>query len=552
MERSREGQLLESHAGDGGGAVNASWARSRMAGLDPTSPMDPPVTNEVNRDGRLFRAAAPILERIRSQIAGERLSVMLVDAKAEMLTTVNGCQQIDAIVERIGATPGAVWREETTGTNALATPFETRAPIFVRGRDHYVERLKDYSCYGAPILNPVNGRLVGVLDIMSDAGAESALMQPFIDAAVADIQENIKRSIGYRTQAIVNAFEEAARHPASMVVALSRSMVLQSSAAAGVLSATDIARLRDLAGSMHIGAQSRTDIELSNGCTAQVSLETVDESDGVIVRLQTRRQPFIPRSAEPLHRRRQITDWINEFRVGTESGVIVGEPGTGRTTALSEAGAGQRLCTISARLLDVTTLESELSAELHHRCHDLLVVDDLDQLPVSARGLVGRIIEEASGRVLASATEVAADDLEGRRLLDMFPMRLDLVPLRARRAEVVDMLNVVAGRGVRYRFTPRATRVLETYPWRGNLRELSAVAQKLERHRGALIDVTELPMSLRAKSTVKTMTPWQQASCDAIMQALEISHGNKAHAADYLGISRSTLYHHIREYGIAT
>lgn len=552
MKRTREGQLLESDIGEEGESVVASWDRSRMAGLDPTAQMDPPMMNEVNREGRLFRAAAPILERIRSQIEGERLSVMLVDAQAAMLATVNGCRQIDTIVERIGATPGAVWREDTTGTNALATPFETRARLFVRGRDHYVERLKDYSCYGAPILNPVNGRLVGVLDIMSDAGSESALMQPFIDSAITDIQENIKRSIGYRTHAVVKAFEEAARHPASMVVALSRSMVLQSSAAAGVLSATDIAHLRELSDSIDTGSQSRTDIELSNGCTAQVHMEVVDESDGVVVRLQSRHRPFIPRSAEPLHRRRQILDWINEFRVETESGVIVGEPGTGRTTVLNEAGAGRRLCTVSARLLDSSTLESELSAELHHRCHDLLVIDDLNLLPESARALVGRVIEEGSGQVLASTTEVAADDLEGRRLLDMFPTRLDLLPLRARRSELVDMLNLVAGRGVRYRFTPQATRILEAYPWRGNLRELSAVVQKIERHRGALIDVTDLPMSLRAKSTAKGLTPWQQASCGAIMHALEISHGNKAHAADYLGISRSTLYHHIREYGINT
>ncbi|MGO8609919.1 helix-turn-helix domain-containing protein, partial [Rhizobium johnstonii] len=68
--------------------------------------------------------------------------------------------------------------------------------------------------------------------------------------------------------------------------------------------------------------------------------------------------------------------------------------------------------------------------------------------------------------------------------------------------------------------------------------------------RGTTIDVADLPIELRTKSTTKSMTPWQQASRDAIIRALESCHGNKAHAAEFLGISRSTLYHHIKECGI--
>lgn len=187
--------------------LKASWARSQQAGLDPSKPMNPPTSGSVDTESRLFRAAAPVLDRVRSEIDGERLSVMLVGAKAEMLATINGCAQIDSVVARIGATPGALWREETTGTNALATPFVTREPLFVRGSEHYIEGLHNYSCYGRPVFSPLNGQLVGVLDIMSDAGAESALMRPFVDSVITEIERNIKRSVGSRSQSVICAFE---------------------------------------------------------------------------------------------------------------------------------------------------------------------------------------------------------------------------------------------------------------------------------------------------------------------------------------------------------
>lgn len=528
------------------GVVRASWMRSHQAGLDPTKPMDPPTSSTVNRDGRLFRAATPVLQRMRSEISGERLSVMLVNSQAEMFATVNGCAQIDAVVERIGATPGAVWREDTTGTNALATPFETRQPLFVRGRQHYVDRLKDYSCYGSPIVNPVNGRLVGVLDIMSDAGAESALMRPFIDRAVTEIEDNIRQSIGYRTMAVIRAFEAAARHPASMVVAISRSMVLQSSAAAGVLSSADIGQLRRL--TENLRTSTRAEIELANGHAARLELEIVDGSDGVLVRVQSRQRPVVPRTARPLEPRGHVDQWISGFRQGTGSGVVVGESGSGRTTVVNEAAAGQTTCRIRAH--EGADAAVQLLAELRQPCHDVLVIDDLDRLSVGARDVVERILVDGSDRILASTTIPEPDDEAGARLLDRFTTKVELPALRNQRRELLSTLMLVAGPGVQFRFTPQAQHVLESYSWPGNHRELASVIRSVERLRGTLIDVADLPAALRIKSTTKAMTPWQQASCDAIIRALDIFHGNKAHAADYLGISRSTLYHHIKEYGI--
>lgn len=527
--------------------LRASWVRSQQAGLDPAKPMDPPVTSAVDVDGRLYRCAMPVLERIRGEIAGERLSVMLIGDQAEMLATVNGCAQIDSVVERIGATPGAIWREDTTGTNALATPFETRTPFFVKGRQHYVEGLHAYSCYGRPIFNPLTGRLIGVLDVMTDAGAESALMRPFIDTAIAEIERGIRECAGSRTRAVISAFEEAATHPAAIVIAVSPSAVLQSAAAARALTSTDITVLREL--SEGLQGESCIDVELSSGKLAVVRLEVVPGTDGVLIRVQARHRPFVPRSAEPLRGWGRVQEWIDGFPESGDSSVIVGESGSGRTTALRRAVAERPHHAVDGRLHSAEEAERLLRAISGSDDTDLIAIDDLDLLPVSVWPQVERLLAEGAP-VVATSEAPGPDDRALSRLLDLFGGRVALPALRDHRSEIVSTLNELAGPGVLFRFTPPATRVLESYPWPGNHRQLASVVRALTPRRGALIDVADLPPEVRKKATTKAMTPWQQASCDAIVRAMEICHGNKAHAADYLGISRSTLYHHIKEYRI--
>ncbi|WP_440713591.1 helix-turn-helix domain-containing protein [Gordonia sp. FQ] len=529
------------------GVLKASWQRSQLAGLDPAKPMDPPVRSGIDVESRLFRSAKPVLKRIRGEIAGERLSVMLVGDQAEMLTTVNGCSEIDAVVERIGARPGAIWREDTTGTNALATPFETRRPFFVKGRQHYVEGLHEYSCYGRPIFNPLTSRLIGVLDVMTEAGSESALMRPFIDTAIMEIERSIRESAGSRTKAVIGAFEDAATHPAAIVVAVSSSAVLQSAAAARVLTSSDITMLRDLAAGLR--GRTSTDVELANGGSAAVKLEAISGTDGVLVRIQARQRPFVPRSAELLRGWSPVQQWFDEFQESAASAAIVGEGGSGRSTALKSAVGARRHCRVDGRLHDPARVDEKLRSLVRAGGRDLIAIDDLDQLSAQALADVERLLSMGA-QIVATSEKPGAENGPLNRILDLFDHRQNLPALRECRSEIVSTLNELAGPGVRYRFTPQATRILESYSWPGNHRQLASVTRSLAALRGTLIDVADLPPELRSKATTKAMTPWQQASCDVLIRAMEICHGNKAHAADYLGISRSTLYHHIKEYGI--
>jgi DNA-binding NtrC family response regulator len=166
--------------------------------------------------------------------------------------------------------------------------------------------------------------------------------------------------------------------------------------------------------------------------------------------------------------------------------------------------------------------------------------------------------------------EVAAgrfrDDLYYR--LNVFPIRLP--PLRERRADVALLIEAALSR-LRERSTtevplavaPMALRLLQEHEWPGNVRELFSVVERAAiRVEGTRIEVQHLPRELRTSAPETDARPavgkgkryrTGSDSSDeraAIRAALEESNGIRARAAELLGMSRTTLWRKMREYGL--
>lgn len=530
--------------------IAESWHRSILSGVDPVTAMNDREIVDVDPDSLLARVSAPVLRKLCDQIAGDRFAVMLVDSDARMLRADRGCASLAPVLDRIGAVPGAVWTETATGTNALATPHETRKPIFIHGADHFVDALKDYSCYGAPIINPMTGRLEGVLDVMSDDAAENALMRPFIDQAVVEIQRCLKQARGHGSMALLSAFEAVANHPSSTVVAISRTMVFQNAAAAALLSAADLELLRSLAGASPGRSAAGLSLTLHSGTNATADIEPVPGTDGVVIRFRAMSRPIVPRSAKPVTMVEQSQSIVTRLRERAgRSAVLVGEPGTGRSTIAQAAVDGLRSCTISALALTGDDAEVMLRNELAATCHEVLVIDGLGLLSDRCLALVAGALETTRTFVLATSAE-PAEGTEHARALSLFSERFTLRPLREQRHQLFEMISTVQPKGPRLQFDGASARVLTAYNWPGNLAELRGTVESLAHRLGGIVTLDDLPEHMRVGPSALAMTPWQRASCDAIVNALEMMRGNKAHAADFLGISRSALYHHLREYGL--
>jgi len=128
-------------------------------------------------------------------------------------------------------------------------------------------------------------------------------------------------------------------------------------------------------------------------------------------------------------------------------------------------------------------------------------------------------------------------------------------------------------------FSPDAMRLLQTYPWPGNIRELrTAVEHAVVLCRGKIAELHDLPPSILSFASSITMKSPDERTSQKCAQAfhtpsfpLEVSHeldlranerrliyealaktrGNRTAAAAELGISRRTLHRKIRQLGIS-
>jgi two-component system, NtrC family, response regulator AtoC len=218
-----------------------------------------------------------------------------------------------------------------------------------------------------------------------------------------------------------------------------------------------------------------------------------------------------------------------------------------------------------------------------------LFLDEIGEMPLAMQGKLLRVLEERTVEPVGSAKSEAVDfrlvaatnrKLEemvakGQFRADLF-YRLNVVPLsipplRERRGDVAQLAEhflaqANAARKERLSFGPDALAVLERHAWPGNVRELKNLVERLAVLKDAgAIGIADLPDSIR---TPRLPPPEQREALPAsgidlhaalaeledrlIGDALQLSGGNKSHAATMLGLKRTTLIEKLKRRGKPT
>jgi DNA-binding CsgD family transcriptional regulator len=173
--------------------IATSWWCSTSSGLAPDRFIVP--EREPDLESSFVRAARPVIRRISSDLAALDVSVILTDAAANVLVRADGSRSITARLDQVSLGPGYAYAEDTVGTNAIGTALATGSPALVMGREHFADVLTRLSCAAAPIVDPVKGDVVGLLDLTTSADDASPLMLGLARSGAREIEQRIRASM---------------------------------------------------------------------------------------------------------------------------------------------------------------------------------------------------------------------------------------------------------------------------------------------------------------------------------------------------------------------
>lgn len=148
-----------------------SWRRSFEAGVDPTGRWAAPAVADAATVGLRWaehplRAAMPIIRQCLGDVgeAADQLTVVS-DADGVLLSVIGGSRTRGRAADDMNFVEGALWSETAAGTNAIGTALAAGHAVQVFAAEHYAERVQRWTCAAAPVRDPEDDALVGVIDI---------------------------------------------------------------------------------------------------------------------------------------------------------------------------------------------------------------------------------------------------------------------------------------------------------------------------------------------------------------------------------------------------
>ncbi len=183
-------------------AVIASWQRSAcFHKLDPARRSLPErlTDSELRRVRQevepLIQVAQPSLDRLYHSVGGAGCCVLLADRNGVPVER-RGAPGDDTTFFDWGLWPGAIWSEDSEGTNGIGTCLVEQRALTIHRDQHFYARNALLSCTTAPI-HDHQGRLVAALDVSS---CRPELIDNFVNliaTAVCDAAARIEAELFY-------------------------------------------------------------------------------------------------------------------------------------------------------------------------------------------------------------------------------------------------------------------------------------------------------------------------------------------------------------------
>lgn len=552
--------------------IDLSWRRSASCGLTPKSARPGAPDPRASRSHRLAEAARPVMDDLDEVLKDTGAMLLLADREGRVIRSVRDNARISRMLLRRGVDDGATLTEDAVGNNGIGTALETRAGVFIHGEQHFAEVLRDFACYGHPIIDPLTRRLVGAVDLTGMSADASRMFAPFVRKIVADIEARYVDTARADDRELWHRFVERTRTSDTATCAFGDEVVLASHSSLERLDARDLGRLRRLVDRDELGDS----VELSVGTVGVLSSRVGRRGHLLDLVFPDQQHPAVPvlGSTRPASTAAMAASTPGRSAMpaastpGSSSGAtgrahaVVGPSGSGRsTTARDIAGPGA----LHVRLAEADSADTAWSGLAVPALRDQgdegrpLVLDDIDLLDdADLRRLAARL--RSAGAALVVVTSREDPRAAVTEALDACGARTVLRPLHERGAESAEIVarmvaELAAENGLgptvpTARFTD-AVCALDLPNGLISLRSILSECLTGSGRRGSTtLDVDSLPSRARTGRPPRA-GELARGEYDAIVAALAECDGVRSRAARRLGISRTTLYARMREFGLS-
>lgn len=186
-------------------SILSSWRRSRSLGLSPDQ-ADLPFREDFDRDGRIVRAAVPVLDQLQAMFAGSKMNISVADANGTVLLRRFGEASLARSLPAFQRVPGFVFAERVAGTNGIGLALAERQLIRVHGAEHFAERSQRSACRALPVRDPLSGRIEGVLCFGYPSSAEDPALAITLRKAARAIERRLLGQSSARERALLRAY----------------------------------------------------------------------------------------------------------------------------------------------------------------------------------------------------------------------------------------------------------------------------------------------------------------------------------------------------------
>ncbi|WP_258534932.1 sigma-54-dependent Fis family transcriptional regulator [Streptomyces sp. PT12] len=575
--------------------VRDSWKRSKLLGIG-IDEVVVPYRPDYDRESHLMRAAAPVLDRLEQVLAGSDVCVIVTDRKGWVRDRRVGEARLMDHLDTVHLAPGFSYAEQFVGTNGIGVALEERRSSVVLGAEHFNERLQKVSCAASPIRNPISGRVAGTMNLTCWNGPASSLMAALAQEAADDIARVMYEISTSYERALLAAFRQATHYGDRPVLCIGQDLLLANAAAADRLTGDDHRLLREAAAEHGHALRTRRRVQLTGGTSALVRCRRVDSPAGTAGHLLDLAFDDVPATRKPAGAAGTRSSggpaadagpralpglagadpaWTAASRTASRCArervplLIYGEAGTGKA-ALARAAHALTGAATAPAVVDAADPRHRAEAAGSGTGPAL----DPDALPRALRtapagqglALVLRHLDAVTAaRAQAVADALAAAAARGTwivgtlgpapevpdALLRLFAEAVTVPPLRHRVADLPALAECLlrrAGAGVEC--SPDVLPLLRRQSWPGNVGQLESVLRKAAAGRRTYrVEPRDLPPSLHTVGR-RSLSAWETAERDTLVEALLDAGGNKLLAAQRLGISRTTIYRKMRAYGI--